>query len=118
MKFEFNNPNTEPTQEETVADKISVVQADKNNAMGILMSGIAHEINTPLSAIKASSENISLSLKDFIEKISNENSQIRNEEWQLISKILSDLEYPKEALSTREIRSKKKELAKLKKVTF
>jgi signal transduction histidine kinase len=113
MHFELNNSNAEPTQEEKIADRISLVQAEKNNAMGVLMSGIAHEINTPLSAIKASSENISLSLKDFIDKISNENSQIRNEEWQLISKILSDLENSKEALSTREIRAKKKELAKL-----
>ena len=117
MHFELNNSNSnnnnaEPTQEEKLADEFSVVQAKRNNAMGVLMAGIAHEINTPLSAIKASSENISLSLKDFIEKISNENSMIRNEEWQLITKILSDLENPKETLSTREVRAKKKELAK------
>ena len=117
MHFELNNSNSnnnnaEPTQEEKLADDFGVIQAKKNNAMGVLIAGIAHEINTPLSAIKASSENISLSLKDFIEKISNENSMIRNEEWQIITKILSDLENPKETLSTREVRAKKKELAK------
>ena len=39
MHFELNNSNAEPTQEEKIADRISLVQAEKNNAMGVLMSG-------------------------------------------------------------------------------
>lgn len=112
LKGVISNSDGIPRPEEELADRISRIQEEKNNSLGVLMSGIAHEINTPLSAIKASSENISLSIKDFIEKIAKSNSQIGREEWELISKILSDLDNSRETLSTREIRAKKKELVK------
>lgn len=59
------NQELESTLEELSRTQNKLIFAEKMAALGSLIGGIAHEINTPLGAIKASSTNIN----DVVEKI-------------------------------------------------
>ncbi len=59
------NQELENTLEELSRTQNKLIFAEKMAALGSLIGGIAHEINTPLGAIKASSTNIN----DVVEKI-------------------------------------------------
>jgi adenylate cyclase len=50
---------------ELEASQKKLVQSDKMITLGTMVAGIAHEINTPLGAIKANSENIQFSISNI-----------------------------------------------------
>jgi PAS domain S-box-containing protein len=62
------NNTLEETIEELSRTQNKLIFAEKMAALGSLIGGIAHEINTPLGAIKASSTNIS----EVVEKINTD----------------------------------------------
>ncbi len=59
----------ETTLENLRQTQDQLVQSEKMAALGQLIAGIAHEVNTPLGAIKASVNNISNSLKESLEQL-------------------------------------------------
>jgi len=59
----------ETTLENLRQTQDQLVQSEKMAALGQLIAGIAHEVNTPLGAIKASVNNISASLKESLEQL-------------------------------------------------
>ncbi|WP_374796704.1 CBS domain-containing protein [Aerosakkonema funiforme] len=63
--------NLKSTQEE-------LIQAEKMAALGQLIAGIAHEINTPLGAIRASISNISTALEKSIRQLPQLFEQLDN----------------------------------------
>ena len=96
------------------ASQKQLVQSDKMITLGTMVAGVAHEINTPLGAIKANSENILESLRTLIQKINPSLSHITSED---LERAIFVLELSKEsntAISSREARAiRKKVISKL-----
>jgi signal transduction histidine kinase len=91
------------------ASQKQLVQSDKMITLGTMVAGVAHEINTPLGAIKANSENILEALRSLLHKLNPNLSLITVED---LKNILSVLELAKEssALSSREARALRKKI--------
>ena len=95
---------------ELEASQKKLVQSDKMITLGTMVAGIAHEINTPLGAIKANSENIQISISQYLEIIQPENNLFTKDELKHILEVLELTSLNKKALSTKEARSIRKSL--------
>lgn len=88
-----------------------LVQSEKMAALGQLIAGIAHEINTPLGAIKASVGNLSESLKNALNELPSLLQSQSLDNLKLFTFIF-DLSRKEQAkLSSREKRQLRRELA-------
>lgn len=93
----------ETTQEE-------LIQTGKMAALGQLIAGIAHEINTPLGAIRSSAENISTFLVQTLEQLPTLFQSFSPEEGHNFLALLQRSLQQKSTVSTREERQLKKTL--------
>jgi len=95
--------------EEEKEQYLNKIQAEKIAAVGQIVSGAAHELNTPLGAIKASANNIIKSQIDLSGVYYNLFSDLEPESLKMLSEFLN-LEIPPTFLSLKEEREVKKKI--------
>ncbi len=86
-----------------------LIQSEKMAALGQLISGIAHEINTPLGAIKASVGNLEDSIQKVTDGIQHYQELLNTDDFEIFKKLL---DWPRtlKSLTSREKRKKRKEI--------
>lgn len=93
-------------------NKNLLVQSEKMGTLGQLISGVAHEINTPIGAIKASAETMDVSFENFLSRLM-ENGRVWDDVgYDCFETIMFlTIQSKAEMKTTMEIRQKKKKLA-------
>lgn len=109
----LKNKELELTIDELGRTQNKLVFAEKMAALGNLIGGIAHEINTPLGAIKASSSNIN----EVVDKINVDLpwllNNATNTEIEWLFKFLNEADSREISVFSKEERQKKRELTNL-----
>jgi PAS domain S-box-containing protein len=87
-----------------------LIESEKLTALGQLIAGISHEINSPLGAIKSSSDNLLESIKKVIEQLPRLDFILNKEEKELFEKLKSVIPLEISLISIKEQRVLKKKI--------
>ena len=111
-KVEERTQELSKTLEHLKATQQELIQSEKMAALGQLIAGIAHEINTPLGAIQASINNITEALNDSIRQLPQLLRELSTEQQDLFFAFIRKAFQPKTPLTSREERQLKRALIK------
>ncbi|MBE9092941.1 response regulator [Tychonema sp. LEGE 07203] len=107
-KLQQKNDELTVTLDELHATQHQLVQSEKMAALGQLIAGIAHEINTPLGAIRSSIGNITSFLDNNLETLPVFFKELSAERQQDFLSLMYSSRQQNYALSTREKRELKR----------
>ena len=98
--------------EELQQTQNKLIHQEKMAALGQLVAGVAHEINTPLGAIKASADNTSKAITEALEQLPQLNEYLDRTEQQLFFTMINRAINNRSSIISSEKRALKKELTK------
>ena len=101
------------TLDDLQKNQAKLIQTEKLAALGQLVAGIAHEINTPLGAIQASIGNITSYVKDSLIELPRLLQSLSSDRLNDFFTLLDWAKQPKELLTPREERQLKRSLKKI-----
>jgi len=105
------NVQLEEKHKELQRSQSQLVQSEKLAALGQLIAGVAHEVNTPLGAIQASIGTIRNSISNTIKEFPEVVDQLDEEQRQLHFELLDEaIKSQKKLYSSKEIRAQKRAL--------
>jgi len=112
QKEELNTQTEElnATLENLQNTQTELIQAEKMASLGQLIAGIAHEINTPIGAIKASASNVIASSEASVQNTKKLANLLPQEMSLLFYTFVEACNKSNEVYSSRELRKVKKEL--------
>ena len=87
-----------------------LIQSEKMAALGSLIAGIAHEINTPLGAIKAAAGNLEKALTTVMTQLPELSLRLTSQQQHDLFDLLEDTLHHQPLLSSREKRPLRKQL--------
>jgi len=105
-----SNAELATTLEELQQTQAQLIQTEKMAALGQLIAGIAHEVNTPLGAIRSSAGNISKFLNQTLEELPVLFQSLNSDEAGIFFDLLHKSLQQQSTLSTKEERQLKRAL--------
>jgi signal transduction histidine kinase len=109
---EESQQQTARALEDLKATQNQLIQAEKIAALGLLVSNVAHEINTPIGAVKSSGKTIADTLDEFLEKLPQLLDLLDRPTRELFGRLISQAKVESMHMSTREERTLTREIAK------